>query len=85
MAASMKIRAFWGIAQCTLVGVDRRFRGVYCLIALMMEAVNTSETSVYSNDTTRRYIPEGSDLNSREYRVEMRSAQVCFFQQNIAE
>jgi hypothetical protein len=31
-------------------------------IALMMEAVRTSETSVYSNETTRRYIPEGSNL-----------------------
>jgi len=28
----------------------------------MMEAVRTSETSVYSNETTRRYIPEGSHL-----------------------
>jgi hypothetical protein len=37
-----------------LVGVDRRFR------ALMMETVRTSEMSVYSNQTTRRYIPEGS-------------------------
>jgi hypothetical protein len=26
----------------------------------MMEAVRTSETSVYSNDITRRYIPEDS-------------------------
>jgi hypothetical protein len=31
-------------------------------IALMMEAVHTSETSVYFNETTRRYIPEGSYL-----------------------
>jgi hypothetical protein len=29
------------------------------IITLMMEAVRTSETSVYSNVTTRRYIPEG--------------------------
>jgi hypothetical protein len=29
----------------------------------MMEAVRTSETSVYSNETTRRYIPEGSNLH----------------------
>jgi hypothetical protein len=29
-------------------------------IAWMMEAVRTSETSVYSNETTRRYIPEDS-------------------------
>jgi hypothetical protein len=33
-------------------------------IALMMEAVRTSETSVYS-ETTRRYIPEGSNLHTR--------------------
>jgi hypothetical protein len=30
MAASMKIRAFWDIAPCSL-GVDRHFRGAYCL------------------------------------------------------
>jgi hypothetical protein len=30
-AASMKIRAFLDIAQCSLVGVNRRFRGAYCL------------------------------------------------------
>jgi hypothetical protein len=28
-------------------------------ITLMMEAVRTSETSVYSNENTWRYIPEG--------------------------
>jgi hypothetical protein len=27
----MKIRVFWDIAQCSLVVVDRRFRGAYCL------------------------------------------------------
>jgi hypothetical protein len=64
----MKIRAFWDIAPCSLVGVDWRFRCVYCLhhqgndnwsfITLMMKAIFTSETSVYSNETTRRYIPE---------------------------
>jgi hypothetical protein len=31
-------------------------------ITLMMEAVRTSQTSVYPNETTRRYIPEGSPL-----------------------
>jgi hypothetical protein len=31
-------------------------------IALMMEVVRTSETSVYYNDTTRRNMPEGSNL-----------------------
>jgi hypothetical protein len=29
-AASMKMRAFWDIAPCSLV-IDRRFRGAYCL------------------------------------------------------
>jgi hypothetical protein len=33
------------------------------IITLMMEAVRTCETSVYSNKTTRRYIPEGSHLH----------------------
>jgi hypothetical protein len=36
----------------------------YSLIALMMEAVRTSETSVYFV-TTRRYIPEGCNLQIR--------------------
>jgi len=34
-------------------------------IALMMEAVRTSETSVNFNVTTRRYIPEDSKLHTR--------------------
>jgi hypothetical protein len=25
----MKMRAFWDIAPCSLIGVDRRFRGAY--------------------------------------------------------
>jgi hypothetical protein len=29
MAASMKIRAFWYVAPCSLVGVDRCFSGDY--------------------------------------------------------
>jgi len=35
------------------------------VIALIMEAIRTSETSVYSNETTRRYIPDGCNLRSR--------------------
>jgi hypothetical protein len=27
----LKIKAFWGVQPCSLVGVDRRFRGAYCL------------------------------------------------------
>jgi hypothetical protein len=62
----MKFRVFWDIAPCSDVEVDRRFRGAYCLNhqgdVLMMEAVRTSETSVNFNVTTRRYIPEDSEL-----------------------
>jgi hypothetical protein len=45
----MTFRVFLDIAPCNL-------------IALMMEAVRISETSVHSNKTTRRYIPEDSKL-----------------------
>jgi hypothetical protein len=31
-------------------------------ITMMMEAVGTPDTSVYSNESTRRHIPEGSNL-----------------------
>jgi hypothetical protein len=27
----MEIRALWDVAPCSLVGLDRRFRGAYCL------------------------------------------------------
>jgi hypothetical protein len=33
--------------------------------ALMMEAVRTSETSVYFNDITRRYVAESCHLHTR--------------------
>jgi hypothetical protein len=46
----MKMTALFGIAPCSL------------FIDLMMEPVRTSETSVYFNETTRRYIPEGCHL-----------------------
>jgi hypothetical protein len=60
----MKIRAFWDIAPYSL-GVDRRFRCAYCFIIwVMMEAVRISETSVYSVETARRCIPEGSHLQN---------------------
>jgi hypothetical protein len=34
-------------------------------MTLSMEAVGASETSVYLNDTTRRYIPENFHLHTR--------------------
>jgi hypothetical protein len=35
------------------------------ITTLMMEAVRASGKSVYSNEITRRYIPEGSQLHTR--------------------
>jgi hypothetical protein len=35
------------------------------MMALMMEAERTSETSVNSNETTLLYIQEGSNLHTR--------------------
>jgi hypothetical protein len=59
MAASMKFRVLWDVLLCSQVDVDR-------LIALMMQAVRTSETSVNINLTTGQYIPEdNSYLNKR--------------------
>jgi hypothetical protein len=50
------MRAVWDIAPWNLVAVDRRFRGAYCLH-------QQGETSVYSNETTWRYIREGFYLH----------------------
>jgi hypothetical protein len=70
-----KTTAFWDIAPCILVEIDRRFRGAYCLhhqgdessYCLMMGAVRISETSVYFNETTWRCIPESCNLHSRRH------------------
>jgi hypothetical protein len=53
MAANMKIRVFWDKAQCSLVGVDRRFRRAYCL------------QSPTPSLRGRRYIPEQTHLSFR--------------------
>jgi hypothetical protein len=42
-----------------------RTASIIRVIALMMEAVRTSYTSVYFNVTTRRYIPQDSKLHTR--------------------
>jgi hypothetical protein len=55
----MKLLAFWDIAPCCVV-IDRRHKGNQ-IIALMMEIVYTSETSVHYK-TTRRNVPEGYHL-----------------------
>jgi hypothetical protein len=69
----LKIAAFGDIAPCSHVVVVQCFRGAYCLhyhgddagfIALMMEAVCTSETSVCYNETTWRNISEGCNIHT---------------------
>jgi hypothetical protein len=47
--------AFWNIVLYSLTKENQHFR----VTALMMEAVHIFETSVYFNETTRCYIPEG--------------------------
>jgi hypothetical protein len=60
-AATMKVTVFWDIAPCSLVQIDRRFKGV----SLMMELVSLSETSANFHETTRRNIPEYCQLHIR--------------------
>jgi hypothetical protein len=63
-ATSIKKTVFWDVAPCSLVEVYRRCGGACCLqhhailspTLLMMEVVNTSETSVNLYDTTQRNI-----------------------------
>jgi len=68
-AASMKMTVVWDVVPCSLVETDLRFGGAYCLhlqgdiIALMMEAVHASETSVCFHDTTWPYIPKAIVCN----------------------
>jgi hypothetical protein len=50
-AASIKVTAFWDIAPCSLVGVDRLFKGTYC-----HHHQGDAETSVYSKETFQKAI-----------------------------
>jgi hypothetical protein len=64
-AASMKMTVFWGVLQCSLADVYRRFKGACCLHYqgdLMMKA-STSEKSVKFYHTTRLSNPEDSHLH----------------------
>jgi hypothetical protein len=61
----ISIAIFWIAAPCSLAEVYRRIRGACALIALMMEAARTSETSVNFYQTARRNNPEDSCLHTR--------------------
>jgi len=64
-AASMKITAFWDIAPCGLVVVERRFRDAYCLRHLG-DLIHRPDDGV-STQTTRRNIPEDSNIHAKIY------------------
>jgi hypothetical protein len=57
--------AFWDITRFSLVEVYRRFR----VIALTIEEVRISETSVYFDYITRRNIPESGHRHTRAVRT----------------
>jgi hypothetical protein len=56
----MKIVSFWDIASCSLVEYDRHFKDVFAsiTIALMLEDIRTSETSVRLYKNALFNIPE---------------------------
>jgi hypothetical protein len=56
----LKIIAFWDVGVYYVSDVCTA-----SIIALMIEAVRASEMLVYSNETTRRYIPQDSNLHTR--------------------
>jgi hypothetical protein len=47
----------------------------WAIIALMMAAVHTPETSIYFNETTVRHIPVGCHLRTRR-RVNLKSRKI---------
>jgi hypothetical protein len=60
-AASLKNAVFWVVSPCSLVEIDVSVPASI-IIALMMEAASTSETSVNVYQTTRRDNPQDSHL-----------------------
>jgi hypothetical protein len=60
---TMKMRAFWDIVLCSLFGVDRHFRGAYCLHhqgdLTKMDNVFTSVFSIVNKG--RPYIDKAHD------------------------
>jgi hypothetical protein len=69
----IKMISLWDIMPCSLVEVDRCFRGVNCLhhqgiyssfTTMMMEVVHTFEASVYFYKTTQHCIPHSWHLHT---------------------
>jgi hypothetical protein len=65
---TVKKAVFWVVAPCSLVEVCHSkvlSASIIRIIALMMEAASISETLVNFYKTTRRNIPEDSQLHTR--------------------
>jgi hypothetical protein len=60
MMAGVKVTVFWDTAPCSLVEVERRFRGAYCLHhqgdLIALEAERVLDTSVNFYEIKRRSI-----------------------------
>jgi hypothetical protein len=55
----MNMAVSWDVASCSLLDIDRSFRGVS---GPKMNTVSASETSANSNQTARRNIQERHDI-----------------------
>jgi hypothetical protein len=60
----MKTTVFWNVAPCSVRNWPTFQRCLPSAIALMMEGVTTSETSVNFYETIRRNIPEDSNFHT---------------------
>jgi hypothetical protein len=63
-AASMKFRVFWDVGRVVTLKLTDVSEVSTDFIALMMEAIRISETSVNFNVTTWHYIPGDSKLHT---------------------
>jgi hypothetical protein len=59
----MKMTSFWDTAPCSIIDVDQRFRGVYCIHHQSNEAC-TFATSIYFNEIALRCILESCHLHT---------------------
>jgi hypothetical protein len=72
----------WSLLGCSaVVTLKLATASIIRTIALMMEAVHTSETSVNFNVTTRRYIPEDSKLHHHHRSVHDQT--LCAYQPSL--
>jgi hypothetical protein len=61
---TMKSEQYFIGEMKVLTAASTKFTAYAPLIALIMDVVRTSETSVYFNETIRRYMPGGCNLQN---------------------